>query len=82
MVYVETEWHDGDVITAELMNHIETGIAEIELTPGPKGETGTPGAKGDAFTYADFTTEQLAALKGVKGDKGETGTKGGHWCRW
>lgn len=27
--------------------------------------------KGDAFTYEDFTPEQLAALKGEKGDKGE-----------
>ncbi len=26
------------------------------------------GAKGDAFTYNDFTSEQLAALKGAKGD--------------
>lgn len=29
---------------------------------------GAKGDKGDAFTYADFTTEQLAALKGEKGD--------------
>ena len=28
------------------------------------------GAKGDAFTYGDFTPEQLEALKGVKGDAG------------
>lgn len=26
------------------------------------------GPKGDAFTYEDFTAEQLAALKGEKGD--------------
>lgn len=31
------------------------------------------GPKGDAFTYADFTSEQLAALKGEKGDKGDPG---------
>lgn len=31
------------------------------------------GPKGDAFTYADFTSEQLAALKGAKGDKGDPG---------
>lgn len=46
---------------------------------GDKGEPGSPGAKGDkgeAFTYSDFTAEQLAALKGAKGDKGEPGSPG------
>ena len=37
---------------------------------------GAKGDKGDAFTYADFTPEQLAALKGEKGDKGDTGAQG------
>lgn len=35
---------------------------------------GYPGVKGDPFTYEDFTTEQLAELKGEKGDPGENGT--------
>ncbi len=46
-----------------------------EIGPtGPKGETGEQGIqgpkgdKGDAFTYQDFTPEQLASLKGPKGD--------------
>lgn len=55
---------------------------------GPKGDTGATGAtgpqgpKGDAFTYSDFTPEQLAALtgpqgpQGPKGDKGDTGATG------
>ena len=43
---------------------------------GPKGEQGDPGPKGDAFTYSDFTQEQLAGLKGPKGDTGETGQRG------
>lgn len=30
------------------------------------------GDKGDAFTYDDFTTSQLEALKGAKGDKGKS----------
>lgn len=34
------------------------------------------GKKGDAFTYDDFTEEQLADLKGEKGDTGEKGEKG------
>ena len=43
---------------------------------GPRGETGPQGEKGDPFTYADFTAEQLAALKGEKGDTGPQGLKG------
>lgn len=40
---------------------------------GPRGEQGPKGDKGDPFTYADFTPEQLEALKGPKGDKGKDG---------
>lgn len=46
---------------------------------GPKGDTGAQGPKGDtgaAFTYSDFTAEQLAALKGPKGDTGAQGPQG------
>lgn len=42
------------------VNDVDTG----------KPSRGVPGAKGDAFTYADFTEAQLAALKGEKGDTG------------
>ena len=49
---------------------VDSKIEAIELTPGPKGD------KGDAFTYNDFTAEQLAALKGEKGAKGDTGDVG------
>lgn len=34
------------------------------------------GKKGDPFTYADFTSEQLAALKGDPGDPGAPGAPG------
>ena len=44
---------------------------------GPlQGAKGDQGEKGDPFTYDDFTSEQLAALKGPKGDTGATGPKG------
>ena len=43
---------------------------------GPKGDTGPQGPKGDAFTYSDFTEEQLAALTGPQGPKGDTGPQG------
>ena len=40
------------------------------------GDTGPKGDTGDAFTYEDFTPEQLAALKGETGDTGPAGPKG------
>lgn len=43
---------------------------------GPQGPQGPQGLKGDPFTYADFTEEQLAELKGPKGDPGEQGEQG------
>lgn len=39
--------------------------------PGEKGDTGPVGPKGEAFTYNDFTQEQLESLKGEKGVKGD-----------
>ena len=51
-------------VTTESFN---TALKNIELTPGPKGD------KGDAFTYADFTAEQLEALRGPQGEPGANG---------
>ena len=52
------------------ITYVDNAIASIELTPGPKGD------KGDAFTYDDFTPEQLAALKGADGKDGQNGKDG------
>ena len=52
---------------------------QFEVRNGQRGEKGLQGAtgeKGDPFTYADFTAEQLAELKGPKGEKGDTGEQG------
>ena len=43
---------------------------------GPQGPVGPQGPKGAAFTYNDFTPEQLESLKGPKGDTGPQGPKG------
>ena len=48
----------------------------LDSLKGLQGPQGEPGPKGDPFTYADFTAEQLANLKGPKGDKGEDGRDG------
>ena len=64
MAYSKHTWVDEEVITKEKLNNIEDGIADIELTPGPKGDTGAQGPKGDT------------GAQGPKGDKGDTGPAG------
>ena len=54
----------------------EQGIQGPQGEQGIQGPVGPAGPKGDAFTYNDFTPEQLAALKGPKGDKGDIGLTG------
>lgn len=54
----------------------DTGAKGATGATGATGAKGDKGDKGDAFTYADFTSSQLAALKGEKGDTGATGAKG------
>ena len=49
----------------------DQGIQGEQGIQGIQGIKGDKGDKGDAFTYADFTPEQLASLKGEKGDKGD-----------
>lgn len=43
---------------------------------GPQGQVGPRGETGAAFTYDDFTPEQLELLRGPQGQKGQTGPKG------
>lgn len=51
--------------------------AESETGPqGPQGEKGDKGDKGDAFTFEDFTPEQLELLRGPQGIQGEVGPQG------
>lgn len=70
MKYSKHTWVNGELITAEKLNALEEGL-ELSSEQG-----GTKGDKGDPFTFADFTPEQLASLKGEKGDPGAKGTKG------
>lgn len=80
--------YSGDTAGGYIQAHIykmnydlQESVFSIEdITPAAsgaeKGEKGDKGDKGDAFTYGDFTSEQLASLKGEKGDTGEKGDKG------
>jgi hypothetical protein len=74
MAFMPKEWKDGAAggtpITAAELNRIEAGIAEVELTPGPKGDKGDTGAPGkDGADGSPGAT-------GDKGDKGDTGAPG------
>ena len=77
-------WYIGDTDTGKPSRGEKGDIGDTG-SQGPKGDTGATGPqgpkgdagpKGDPFEYADFTTEQLAALRGPKGDKGDTGAQG------
>lgn len=77
-------WTDYATAEAETVEGEATATVEYDPTANAgngsvKFSFGIPrGEKGDAFTYNDFTPEQLAALKvkGDKGDKGDPGAKG------
>lgn len=56
--------HEWDGTTLKVTSASGTSSADLK---GEKGDTG------EAFTYEDFTEEQLASLKGEKGDKGDSG---------
>lgn len=68
----EAETIEGEATAAVEYNQTaNSGYGSVKFSFGiPRGE------KGDAFTYGDFTPEQLAALKGAKGDKGDPGADG------
>ena len=51
----------------------EQGLQGLQ---GIQGPIGPQGPKGDAFTYNDFTPEQLASLKGPQGEQGIQGIQG------
>lgn len=61
---------NGDTASATITGDSPNYTLNLVLPKGAKGD------KGDPFTYADFTSEQLATLKGAKGDKGDKGDTG------
>lgn len=46
MAYIKHTWADGDIITADKLNHLEDGVSQSGI-PGPQGEKGEKGDKGD-----------------------------------
>ena len=91
MAYEKQTWKNDDPSTplsAARLNHIEDGIANVELTPGPEGPQGpagpagadgAKGAQGDAGPAgAKGVTGAAGAdgATGARGDKGDTGPAG------
>ena len=67
MSYEKQNFVEGQVLTAEMLNHMEAGIAAATGVKGEKGDPGPAGAKGDKGD---------PGAQGPKGDKGDTGPQG------
>lgn len=89
MAYTATAWKNGDLITADLLNHAEEGInaassavdelkkATATATALAAGEAPTVTFDGSSFAFGIPAGAQGAqGAKGDKGDKGDTGAAG------
>lgn len=69
MAYTPTTWSDGDLITAEKLNKLESGVQNEQVGPqGPKGETraaGAAGADGKSVKAIALTTTGGAVTGGT-----------------
>lgn len=87
MAYTPTQWHTGDVITAEKLNKLEQGVKNEQT--GPAGDSagfGIPTASVDDNTGVPSVevnasgpdTAKIFAFtfKNLKGAKGDPGTPG------
>ena len=72
----ESEWQEIATIMGPPGPQGEQGIQGIQGIQGPIGPAGPQGERGEAFTYSDFTEEQLAALRGPEGPQGIQGEPG------
>lgn len=67
---------DGTRLGVRQAGQTEYQYMDLEGPVGPIGVTGAQGERGDAFTYEDFTPEQLEALRGPQGERGPIGETG------
>ena len=80
MPYTKYTWADGEVISKEKLNNIETGVEAVDTgkVNMPAGGNGTSGqilqTNGDGTT--SWVNKPADGAKGDKGDKGDTGETG------
>ena len=73
---VNVDHSNGQIVITTEDGSATISFNELKGDTGPQGVKGDTGNTGDAFTFDDFTPEQLASLKGATGDTGATGSKG------
>lgn len=56
MAYSKHTWVNDELITADKLNNLENGLENVETTPGPKGDTGAQGPKGEPGSDAKQIT--------------------------
>lgn len=76
MSYEKQNFVEGQILTAEMLNHMEAGIAVATGVKGEKGDPGPAGPKGDKGDKGDKGNAGPAGAKGDKGDPGAQGPKG------
>lgn len=80
MAYEPYTWADGEEgetpITAERLNHIEQGIAEVELLEGPEGPEGPRGLEGPEGPEGPQGEPGQDGAEGPQGPPGEPGQDG------
>lgn len=83
MAYTVTAWKNGDLITADLLNHAEEGISAASSAVDELKKataTATALAAGEAptvtFDGSSFAFGIPAGAQGAKGDKGDKGDAG------
>ena len=77
MSYIKQQWKTGDIISAEKLNHIESGLEAVDKEQGPAGITPQLQNSGTAIqvsynegeTYSDLV--QLSEITGPQGPAGE-----------
>ena len=73
---VNVDHSTGQIVITTEDGSTTISFDELKGDTGPQGVKGDTGNTGDAFTFDDFTPEQLASLKGATGDTGAIGSKG------
>lgn len=81
MAYSKHTWQDGELITKELMNNLETGLETAANAVDDKLAKPSSNGTNEQILATDGSggtkwVDKPAGAKGEKGDKGETGPAG------